>query len=602
MSDANDISELERHALGDALLIGGISQDTAAPRAILLTDNWNATAKARAVPESFFDPGRGGWMLPTDCEDTSARIALRLFPLLFTEHPELVARAEVQDVRPIDLSTAAWGAGRPVSADPWQRTLAAARAAKPRPLEPHEYQRKDSQYALDNLAAGGAYLGWEPGLGKTLGACMVADAYDANFILVVCPNSAKLRTWARAAELLPWIEQVFVIGNTKKQRDTAMAGAAAAMDAGTPTMVIAHFEAFGSRKGERTKRNGEVEEVRVPLLDFGPLGVLDLKIIDEAHRMKNPKAGFVQGLGRVHACSTLLLSGSVLDGDVEDLFLPAKTVRPKRYTRRWADWNDRFVDYAEGDFGKISLGARPHRLPELRAELGEWLTIRRASDELDIPAPHIDRVSLPMLPAQRKVYEQLVEELFAELPDGDIVTATAGAALLQKLRVVTGGVPLPGGGVASSKLDYIEELVGGAKGLGVGGRPMQSVVFFWHRDPADQLAARLGEQAVVVHGGVSNKRREERVEQFATGARRVLVATFATLSESVNLQMAGRVVLGEHSWKPLHNDQAIDRVVRQGQKAHAHVVHVTNSDTVDEVRVLPVVFSKEILRKLVIGR
>ncbi|MDQ3093423.1 MAG: DEAD/DEAH box helicase, partial [Actinomycetota bacterium] len=449
---------------------------------------------------------------------------------------------------------------------------------------PHLYQRIDVEYAVAGLAAGGAYLGWEPGLGKTLGACMAADASDCNFILAVCPNSAKHRTWAPAVKLMPWLGEPLVIGNSKAARERALAEAAERMDAGTPTLVICHYEALG-------------------LVDWAPLGVLDLIIFDEAHRLKNPKAGFVKAATKIPACGRLMLSGSVLDGDIEDLFVPWKAMRPSRYRRRWADWNDRFVDYAEGDFGKISLGARPHRIPELREELGELLTVRRAADELDIPAAHTERVSLALLPVQRRAYDSLVEDLFAELPDGDIITAQQGAGLISKLRGVTGGVPLPDEGYASSKLDYIEELLD-LKGaaLGVGGRPLQSVVFFWHKEPANRLAARLGPLAAVVHGDVPNKLREERVEAFAQGQVRVLIATFATLSESVNLQMAGRVILGEHSWKPLHNDQAIDRVVRQGQTAHASVVHVTAADTVDELRVLPVIKSKTMLRQLVLGR
>lgn len=552
-----------------------------------LTDKWQATARARAVPESFWDPGQGAWLLPKDCDPDAARIALRLFPQLYTLHPDILDLAAVQDVRPIDLATKFWERLQPetrrLTQSRWARTTHAAWGRLG--IVPHAFQEADCAYHLANMDDGGSYIGWEPGLGKTLGACMVADAWGANFIVAVCPNSAKTRTWKPAAALMPWVGEPIVVGNSAKTRESAVRAAQIRMDAGTPTLLIVHYQALG-------------------LLDWAPLGTWDLIIFDEAHILKNPKAGFVKAALKVPTVSRLLLSGSVLDGDVEDLFIPMKALRPARYRRRWADWNDRFVDYAEGDFGRISLGARPYRIPELREELGSVLTIRRARDELDIPEPHVQRIALPMLAVQAKAYKELREKLFAELPDGDIIAANQGASLISALRRVAAGVPIEDG-YASAKLDFIAETVtdGATTPVpGVGGRPMQTVVFFWHKEPANQLAQRLGTLAAIVHGDVPNARREAALEDFAAGRVRVLIATMATLSESVNLQNAGRVILAEHSWKPLHNEQSVDRVVRQGQTCHASVIHLTSEGTVDEINVLPVIKSKTLLRQLVIGR
>lgn len=93
--------------------------------AILLTDDYRKNGAARAVPGSYY--GAGGWYLPPEPDPDSARIALRIFPKLQLTNPELVATARLSsvDYRPVDLATAAWGEGRPVSEDPWQRVLAA---------------------------------------------------------------------------------------------------------------------------------------------------------------------------------------------------------------------------------------------------------------------------------------------------------------------------------------------------------------------------------------------------------------------------------------------------------------------------------------------
>lgn len=89
----------------------------------VLTGKWAETAKARAVPESFWQPGEAVWLLPYDCEPESARIAIRLFPALYTLRPDIVDKASVQDIRPLNTSVGLLV--RPIAEDPWQRVLAA---------------------------------------------------------------------------------------------------------------------------------------------------------------------------------------------------------------------------------------------------------------------------------------------------------------------------------------------------------------------------------------------------------------------------------------------------------------------------------------------
>lgn len=537
-----------------------------------ISADWHATDRCRAIPSSFWQGGEG-WCLPSDCDPDAARIALRLFPHLYASTPELAEIAAPQDIRPIDYATAQYV--EPAT-PPYPRVLANARA---KGIEPHSYQKIDAAYAVDRIQnLGGAYIGSEPGLGKSLMACMVAESNDDNFILVLCPNSAKRRTWLTTLETyMPWMN-VVIVGNTAKQRAQSLEDARASIDAGTPTALVCHYEGL-------------------PLIDadLARMPNWDLLIADEAHRLKNTKTKFVKAALRVKACGTLLLSGSVLDGDIEDLYVPMKLMQPARYPAKWRCWNDRFVDWAEGGFGRISLGVKPHRLQQLREELGEVLVVRRAGDELDIPTAHVSDISLPMLAPQRKAYKDMVTDLFAKLPDGDVISATAGASLLSKLRQVTGGVALAEGKYSSAKLDYVEELL-------QDGGSAQSVVFTWHKELANRLAERLGDSATIVHGDISGPDREAAVEDFVRGRKRVLIATMATLSESVNLQCASRVILLEHSWRNLDNEQAVARVVRQGQAANAAVYNVTTTDTVDELRVLPVLRSKKVLREMVIGR
>ena len=72
----------------------------------LLTNEYEKRQAARAVPGSWYERGRG-WVLE-DPTPRAAAVALKLFPALVAEHPELLAIRETlaQDVRPIDMATA----------------------------------------------------------------------------------------------------------------------------------------------------------------------------------------------------------------------------------------------------------------------------------------------------------------------------------------------------------------------------------------------------------------------------------------------------------------------------------------------------------------
>ncbi len=562
----------------------------------LITDDYRQTAKARAVPYSIFMGG--GWYLPPDPDPESARIAIRLFPALQATHPELVARARLSaaDYTPIDLATARWAQlypdGRPLKLDPWKRIqsqlaadLAAWHAPLVRPIATHLFQRIDADYAIENLSAGkGAYFGWEMGLGKTLGACMVIDGWDANFVFIACPNAAKQDPWVESlAKFCPWLE-VVVVGNTKATRDSAMVRAKQLMDAGTPIALVCHYQAIPLIEG-KNKRG------------WLKLGQWDLVICDEAHLFKTKGAKFTSSIRRLKKAGMLDLSGSVMSGDASKLFVPWQMFMPKRYRSQWRDWNDRFMEVVAGDYGQIVLGPELTKLDEFRAELGEVLTVRLAKDHLDVPEPVVVHHSVPLSSAQDKIYHKVADDLIAELPDGTTLATVDGAPLRTALRRVTGGVPSADGGLISSKLDKVQELVDSAG-------DSQIVVFTWHKAPGVELVRRLrasGEGVGLINGDVPRARREKVLDLFKRGGYRVLVATIATLSASVNLQNASVVIMAEESDDPVDNAQAPGRVFRQGQTRTGSLHYVRAANTVDDLEVWPTSATKQELRRLVLG-
>jgi hypothetical protein len=585
---------------------------------VRITDDYRRTALARAVPYSYF--ADGAWWLPPDPDPDSARIALRLFPALSSD-PELVARARLSavDYTPIDLASGQWAglgaAGQQQWLDATARTRAAAleyinRKGEHQPLTPHPFQDIDSSYAAYRLEGGyGAYFGWEMGLGKTLGAALVMDGWNVNFALIACPKNARQDPWVNdAAQLCPWMKFI-VIGDSPRERARTLDEVHERLEAGEPTALVAHYRALVTveQSGPKT----------VP--GWRRFGQWDLFVSDEAHTYKNRTAQFTSAARRIKAAGRLNLSGSVMSGRAEDMFVPWQMFQPKRYKSQWRDWNDRFLEVIVDDYQqKQIVGPKLHRLQDFRAELGEVLTVRLAKDWLDIPEPHVVDRTVSMLPEQRKVYRALAEELIAELPDGEFVYAVDGAPLRTALRQVTVGVPagpgaeceacdggaggvdcicVRGNGLISAKIDAAMEDIEAAG-------DSQCVYFAWHKRAVHELERRCKEAGVgvgVVSGDVSMGARERTIDLFKRGGYRVLVATIATLSSAVNLQNASVVGMLEESDDPVDNEQAVGRVVRQGQPAHASVFYYRCENTVDDLGVHVNATTKAELRRLILG-
>ena len=542
---------------------------------IRLTDSYAKAKMARAIPGAVWDREARSWVLPVEAiTPRTAAVTLKLFPSLGVEWPELVEARDAlaAGVRPFDNATPF---ATPIQAPLVQERLAAEGGGL------FEFQSLDLGYLQAVLAEhGGAYLGWERGLGKTLGACALIDATQSQRVLVVAPNTAKGPVWEpELARFLP-NHRVIVLPNAKAKRERTLRYVQE--ESPEPFVLVVHYEQLAIIGGKDGR-------------GWNKLGTWDMVVADEVHRIKNPKAKMSRAIKKVPTKMKLALSGSIIENHAEELFSVLQWLFPDRYRSRWRDWNDRYLDYTEGGFGKVFVGIKLDMLTELQEELGVFMVYRRKEDELDLPPRTDQTLFIPLLPKQREVYTELVQTCMSQLPDGSTIKAADGLAMLTKLRQIATGLDLLADEVAdSSKLDLAVDLINDAEDEAF-------VVFCWYKATAYALAERLGEESFVVTGDVKHEDRTEMIARFQNGEGRVFIGTLSTLGESVNLQRASQAILLDRSWNPATNTQAEDRIFRMGQDKPVTITHIIAKDTVDEHRVLPTITNKEALRNMILG-
>lgn len=564
-----------------------------------LTRDWARRHMAQAVPGAYWHRDDRMWVVehPTPRD---AAIILRLFPELANTYPGLVDLRDelLQDQRPFDNATR-------------HGAIICRRAPRVRDQlqaedkDWYNFQDLDLGYLCDVLNThGGAYIGWERGLGKTLGACSLIDALGAQHTLVVCPNTAKESVWA--AELRRWLPDhiVHVLPNEKRQREKLLAALERHVSdihpdiPSPPLVLVVHYEALALIAGKQTHKDGV--RLRTPKLGKGwqRFGIWDLMIADEAHRISNTRAQMTRAIKKVPAARRLALSGSVVMNHAEELFSQLQWLFPQTYRAKWRDWNDRYIDYVDTGFGKVALGIQPHRVHVLRKELGVFMVYRRKDDELDLPERIEQTLLIDLSPPQRKAYNELGRKAWTELEDGTLVKSADHLALLTRLRQVATGLDTLGTRVTdSAKVDLALDMV-------LDSPDEAFVIFSWYKAPCVTLARKLdtlGVEHHVVTGDTPQPRRHESIEAFQSGRGRVFIGTLATLGESVNLHRAQNAIFLDRHWNPQTNTQAADRIYRIGQDKPVTITHLVSRDTVDELRVLPTIASKEALRRTIFG-
>ena len=232
----------------------------------------------------------------------------------------------------------------------------------------------------------------EMGLGKSLQALTVA-AIDfekdwATRILIVAPAGLKGN----------WYDEIHDHTNFKPT----------ILD-GTPAQREKQLDAFGSEGEDILIVN--YEQVIPHLKQLNDMG-FEIIIYDEAHYIKNPKAKRTKACQELRADRHFLLTGSPMLGHVNDLWALLYRINPAvetywRFLNRYAV----FGGYKD----KQIVGVKNR--DELYERLQSVMVRRLKSEVLDLPEKQIIQIKVDLTPLQRKLYDEVFENMLLEAPD-----------------------------------------------------------------------------------------------------------------------------------------------------------------------------------------
>jgi len=358
----------------------------------------------------------------------------------------------------------------------------------------------------------------------------------------------------------------------------------------------------------------------------------DLVIVDEAHKAKNARARRYKFLQQLERNYILLLTATPLQNNLRELYNLVTLLRPGQLGT-WAEFRRLHV-------GSGNLPIDPEALKALTAEV--MIRTRRSSvaDSLDLPPRRPSHPTVRLLPAESKLYRDVVAFLRALYQEGFVQGVSSdeessgsrrkrrsGRGILQ-LELVRLCQRLCSS--ARALADSLETLAQGdqitrayrtkARALAKAARRVtrhgklaaldevlarhddRVIVFSEHLPTLELIAARverLGRRAVIYKGALTRTERAKRLAEFKGDERAVLVATRAG-TEGLNLQFCNVLVNYELPWNPMVVEQRIGRIHRIGQTREAHIVNFAAQGTV-EAHVLKLLDEKIRLFELVVG-
>ena len=412
-----------------------------------------------------------------------------------------------------------------------------------------------------------AYLGDDPGLGKTATAleAMRRVMPPQGKALVVCPASARL-VWAHEAKLRTPEFPVHVQPPGKLQLPLVKNG----------ITVVSYNGASSGRPLFPEERDRHI----------------DVLVCDEAHYLTNlvsKRTQAIVGKGGLaqRAMRTWFLSGTPWPNGSDDKPNPWEFAPLMYASGVWRQSIDEYRNtfcFGEWRDGKwVVKGSR--NIPLFRRLIEPWFL--RRSRRLPSIAKQLPPLTLAVWPLDPTAAEAAAmreannEAKALGLPFRFADEASAQKALARAERELGAMARLRHAiGVAKVK-PALKALKDELEAV-----PGKILVFTWHQDVMDAVAAGLAKYGVVCISGATNgKDREAAVAAFMSKAKsspRVFIGQMIAAGTALTLTAADRVFVLEPSWVPADNTQALLRAHRLGQEKNVTAWFFTLDGTLDD--------------------
>ncbi|XP_041634913.1 chromodomain-helicase-DNA-binding protein 3 isoform X2 [Cheilinus undulatus] len=473
----------------------------------------------------------------------------------------------------------------------------------------HLYQLEGLNWLRFSWAQGtDTILADEMGLGKTIQTIvflysLFKEGHTKGPFLVSAPLSTIIN-WEREFEM--WAPDFYVVTYTgdKDSRAIIRENEFSFDD----TAVKGGKKAFKLRREAPIKFHVLLTSYELVTIDQTALKSIDWAclVVDEAHRLKNNQSKFFRRLNDYKIDHKLLLTGTPLQNNLEELFHLLNFLTPNRFNNL-EGFLEEFADISKEDqIKKLHDLLGPHMLRRLKADVFK-----------NMPAKTELIVRVELSPMQKKYYKLILTKNFEALNSkggGNQVSLLNimmdlkkccnhpylfPVASMEAQKTPSGAYEGSALTKASGKLMLLQKMLRKLKEQG-----HRVLVFSQMTKMLDLLEDFLDHEGYKyerIDGGITGALRQEAIDRFnAPGACQFcfLLSTRAG-GLGINLATADTVIIFDSDWNP-HNDiQAFSRAHRIGQANKVMIYRFVTRASVEE-RITQVAKRKMMLTHLVV--
>ncbi|CAL8087582.1 unnamed protein product [Calicophoron daubneyi] len=440
-----------------------------------------------------------------------------------------------------------------------------------------------------------AVLADEMGLGKTVQVIALLyslwkEDKDYGPFLIAAPLSTLLN-WEREFEV--WAPELHVIVYTGDKNTRS---------------VIQDYEFHIPNFGELAAFHVLITSHELACIDRPVLQQFEwsVLVVDEAHRLKNKQSRLFKETSQYRAGFKMLLTGTPLQNNLEELFHLLNFVEPKTF----ADFKELSKEWA--------VMPKEQRIVHLHDQLKHHLLRRMKADVVrDLPKKTEIMVMVDMTILQRRLYKLILTKNYEELRCGSLMNS-----LVHLQKVCDHPYLMPAGEAIAPRVDPDNEdsayepkalvqvsgkmvvLMDLLEGLRTGGHR----VLIYSRmttmlDILEEVLINVNWSYERIDGRVRGPMRQIAIDRFNSPNAEAFIFLLTTRAggEGINLASADTVVLYDSDWNPHCDLQALSRAHRIGQSRHVVIYRFVTRHSMEE-RVTRVARRKLALTHLVVDQ
>lgn len=317
----------------------------------------------------------------------------------------------------------------------------------------------------------------------------------------------------------------------------------------------------------------------------------DMIICDESQRIKSHDAEQSKAMHKLgdQAKYKLILSGTPVQNNAIDLYSQYRFLDPTIFGTNFYQFRNRYA--IMGGFNRHQIVGYKDLDQLIQKE--HSIAYRVTKDEaLDLPEQTFIKRKVQLGKKEKDLYNQIKRSSYAELSNGDKITATTVLTRLLRLQQLAGGFLVTDDSdkpelVNTAKLDALQDIIedyvlGAGKKLVIFARFIPEVTAIMKM--IDKTFQKTGKKQVAIYGAIKKEDRGPIIKQFQEDPDTVIiVGQIDTLGVGVTLTAADTCVYYSKNFNYATYEQSLSRIHRIGQRNTCTYIDLETEGTVDEM-------------------